>query len=839
MIVKLTADTPPDRGRLGGKAAGLVRLMKAGFDVPDAWSVPADAAAGKELEVSLRALWSELRKAEPNPSLAVRSSATDEDAADASAAGVYQTVLGVRSARGLLDAVAACRAAYDAGHAAAYREARGAAADGGMALVIQRMVKPEVSGVMLTANPRRPFASEIVIDVAYGLGEGVVSGRVDPDHLVVGRASGEVLGERIGAKASEFRAGPKGTAERPVGAGRRRRLCLDSDAIAEIWALARDIDLAIGPRQDCEWAIEGGRLWLLQLRPMTGLPPARPENVWSRKFGDEYLSGYVTPLGHTLLGRWITEHLFVEMAQMQGRPDLLSQEPLIRHNGYVYISGRYVASMLSGVPAQMRASSAPGWFTPLWAERMGEVAFNPGDLVRMILMNLKDPRAPMGKNVAALAVHCRRIEDEIVPKLRQDYGAITDAEWLAQLREIDDFGAEHFRVIRWGMGQHNAMLHSLLRGLLAAWASDESGELYQQIVAGLPDTRTGEMNREIWKLGIFAREDKLLAERCAAGGELDDLRDGFPASGFWGAFDEFVRVYGHRSASREVSLERWGETPEIILGLVRAQLHADESPADPASLEAEATARREEAEAEALARAGGGVLGPLRARFLKAVYEKTQVFTRYRENQRFHLDYLLAHCRKLLLEMGERLSGRGILGDPFEIFFMDADEMFRAVEAGEKAGPDLVVRKAVGERLEHYRVWKDRLPATFLFDGIETEGEIAEGDPGAALSSGAEGGIGSARGSAKGAARVVVDLADLGSVEPGEILVAENIDPGWTSVFPLLAGLVTETGGLLSHGALLAREYGIPAVMGVPGATQRYKTGQILQIDGVSGAIES
>lgn len=214
---------------------------------------------------------------------------------------------------------------------------------------------------------------------------------------------------------------------------------------------------------------------------------------------------------------------------------------------------------------------------------------------------------------------------------------------------------------------------------------------------------------------------------------------------------------------------------------------------------------------------------------LRRLFQLTQQYTRYRENQRYHLDYLLLHIRRLLLDQARRLCDAGVLVEPFEVFFLEADELEQLAREPIATG---AVRARIDERRDHYERWKDRLPATFLFDDVETEGEIVEGDRPPDERRGDTAGVGASRGRARGPVRVTRSLDELGAVKPGEILVANNIDPGWTSVFPLLAGLVTETGGMLSHGALLAREYGIPAVMGVPGATRRFPTGAVIAIDG-------
>jgi pyruvate,water dikinase len=830
----LSGDTKDDLSRLGGKGCGLVRLMRAGFPVPEVHCLPADIETPSD---ALRGDLEALVSAHPGASFAVRSSAMAEDLHDASFAGVYTTLLGVRGVTELEQAIDLCRASLQSEAARAYRVARGLGDDVRMAVLVQRLVEPDVAGVLLTANPQRAFANEIVIDAAFGLGEGVVSGRVDPDHVVLDRASGSLREQRVGEKRIALGRGPGfELIEQPVDVARRAALCLDASELAELHALARAVGDRLGPRMDVEWAIEHGRLHLLQARPITGLPAEEPEDVWSRRFGDEYMADYTTPAGYTFLVRWIREYTFTDTARRLGRHDLLEMEPLRRHKGYVYMSGRYAGANARALPASGRADALRGWYPPSFTRRIEAEPFSPWLLVKTLLLPYRDSRGPMKKNVVALAAHADLIMREIAPRLHGDYGAEADDALARAVAEVDELGYDHFRVIRWGMGQYAPMLHDALRSVLSSWAEDESGALYQALASGLPGTHTAQINRDVWRLGMAAREDAAVAAGLRAGQDVDALRAQTPESALWALFDAFLDAHGHRSTTRDIAQPRWREAPALIIALVRAQLVGDEAPPDPAELEAGAQVRREQARVEAFARLGRGPIAALRRRLLGWLIERTGVFTVYRENQRYYLDVLLSHLRNLVLEQGRRMVAGGVLSDPWQGFLLEADEL-RALFAGEPAPAGL--SEELAERQRHFDTWNGRLPATFLYDDVETEGEVVEGDPPAGGAETTEAaGLGASRGIARGRLRVITQVTDLDQIERGDILVAENIDPGWTSVFPLLAGLITETGGLLSHGALLAREYGIPAVMGVQDARRHFESGEHVEIDGARGTIE-
>ena len=564
-------------------------------------------------------------------------------------------------------------------------------------------------------------------------------------------------------------------------------------------------------------------------------PTLEPRNVCTRKFGDEYLSGYVTPLTHSLLVGWITEDYLRGMAQLSKQYDLVQMEPLHRHEGYTYLNGDYLARSLRAVPRRFRERAMQDWFTPLWVDRVEAEPFEIRRLLKVLLSVRRDHRGPLKRNLKVMARHCERVASQMPAKLVQDYSALSQADWENQLAEARELGREHFRVIRWGMGFHNPALHGLLTWCLRRWADDTDGEHYHAIIGGLQDTETGKMNHALWQLSSEARDHESLRKLLAEGAGLAEMRELTSLATFWTKFDGFLDRYGHRSESRDLSQPRWGEEPEMLLGLVRAHVRSDSLPPDPLETGRALVEQRLLAEERVLAGLGRGPLAWLRRSVLKWVIPRAQTLTRYRENQRHYLDYILAHVRKLVLEMGRRLTKAGALQMPEDVMFLEAEELLLLARC-EKGST--VPQARITQRREHWEIWRNRVPATYLFDGVETEGEIAGDDPTPiAKDVTVFSGRGVSRGVARGPARVLETSADIQQVRAGEILVTSNLDPAWTGVFPLISGLVTETGGVLSHGAVLAREYGIPAVMGLPGATRRIATGAPLEVDGNQGRV--
>lgn len=838
MILELDSDTPADASRIGGKGLGLVRLFAAGLPVPDAWCIPAEVSLDRSareacVDEELATWWTYVDHRYPGVPWAVRSSAVAEDLPDASFAGVYETVLGIDSLDALRKAVRACWDSLDQQRAGTYRKSVGIGAGDGIALILQRMLQPEVAGVMLTANPLRPFASETSIDAAWGLGESLVSGRTQPDHFLLDRESGDVLERQLGAKQVET-VWDHEIREQEVEVERREMFSLSNDNLASLHLLAATVTEKIGARRDLEWAIAGGRLLLLQDRPITNLPSENPTDVWSRRFGDEFLADCTMPLPADLMLRWIIDMSMKDMAKIQGRTDMAGMEPVRLHRGYAYFSAAFYIEGLRMLPASMRSTSAREWFPQLVEDRVVDAQWTPRFMLGFLASPLRDrEHSGLKGNLKALEKHCANIEMTILPKLGQDYSTLDAAQWKSQFDEVTAMGEEHFRVVRWGLTVYNAFLHATLERLLQSWCGDETGELYEAVISGLDDTRTADINREISELSTSAREYGTLVELVNAGGDYESLRAATPESEFWSDYEAFLDRHGHRSDSRDIARPRWREQPHLILEFVRAQLRTA-AVTGSEDRGTSARQRRAAAEKKVLERAGGFPVGVLRKGVLTRMMSLVQQYTRYRENQRYHLDYLLTHMRSLVLEQARRMVDRGILTAVDDVFLLRGPEFFALVDGGRPAvglATELVERRAEFARNSR------RLPATFLYDGIETELEGLEDPEAVDLPPGALKGSGVCRGVARGPARVVKELSDLGSVEAGDVLVALNIDPGWTSVFPLLSGLVIETGGALSHGAILAREYGIPAVSGVSGGLTAIINRATIEVDGNAGLV--
>jgi len=290
-------------------------------------------------------------------------------------------------------------------------------------------------------------------------------------------------------------------------------------------------------------------------------------------------------------------------------------------------------------------------------------------------------------------------------------------------------------------------------------------------------------------------------------------------------FDSFLKAYGHRSHTREVYFPRWGEDPRLVADIVRSL--ASSPPVDLEELERRKIKEREEVEKEILAKIRQIKRGWLRARMFKMIMGFAQTYLMFRENQRYYLDHILYRQRRVYVEFARRFLEKEMIAKAEDIFFLSKEEIF-ALGKGE--GKDAL--GMIPERRKEFVDWRGELPPKFLKGAVEFDDTVKMVENSTQLT-----GTSASPGVATGPVRVVDSIEQLPEVREGEILVTSNTDPGWTAVFSKIAGLITETGGILSHGAVVSREYGIPAVTAVKGATKIFITGQRITLDGNEGLI--
>jgi rifampicin phosphotransferase len=824
---------------VGGKAANLGALVRASFPVPDGFVLTTEAYAlaahgagvdprspndaGERLRSTpvpeaIAAAALEAYTSLGDGSVAVRSSATAEDLPGASFAGQQDTYLNVLGGDALLDAIRRCWASLWNERAVAYRAAN--AIDDSrisLAVVVQRMVPAAAAGVVFTADPMTGRRQHAVVDALAGLGERLVSGAVNPDHYAVDTVARRVV-ER-----------------RPTGAA----AVLSDAQLRELGALAERVEHHFGFPQDIEFAFDArGTLWLVQSRPITTLYPLPTHAADPRRdprvyFSANVFQGYfepITPMGiqfFQLLGTSAFRRFGADVVDARAGPRQLVEAgmrlfvdltPVIRDR-----LGRRIFEALTGV-GESRTSAVV-------ARLASDPRFAETNTSRLrTLRRIAAAFAHAGVPQAALRVLRSpyptrlRYEREIESIARIDLPL--DADASARLDAFERLLMDFSRMVPRLLGLiAPAMLTlGLARWMLGARVrSDE----FQTVTRSAPHNPTTEMDLALWSLSVAVRGDPhartALLERSP-----DELAAAYRATALpvrlQQGLTEFLARYGFRSIGEiDIGVPRWSEEPAHILGALANYVRLEDDAFAPDAHFARGKDEADAMIASLLAR----VSGPRRV-VLRLLLRRLRELMGSREAPKFHIIRLVvAPSRELLQAVGVELANQGRLASADDIFFLRLTEARRAA-----AGEDF--HALVAERRQDFERERTRrhIPRVLLSDGTDAEAALIA----PAAASGALRGSPASPGVVTGLARVVRS-PQAAHLEPGEILVAPSTDPGWTPLFLTAGGLVMEMGGMMSHGAVVAREYGIPAVVGVPGATEKIATGQKVTVDGSAGTV--
>ena len=875
---------------VGGKAANLGELLRAGLPVPAGFCLTTQAYRRATEGAGLDAVHESLAAASPEdlPGLAamaadardlvlaadvpadvvqavseayaalgpdvlvaVRSSATAEDLPFASFAGQQDTFLNVVGIEAVLAAVRQCWASLWTDRAVSYRASHGISpAAVSLAVVVQRMVDAATAGVLFTANPVTGRRHEAVIDASPGLGEAVVSGAVNPDHFVIDSATRRILERRIGSKAVAIRPLPGGGTERVIQPDAGTRPCIDDSGLLALELLGRRAEVHFGAPQDLEWGIDdGGAAWLTQSRPITTLYPL-PERRHDPGGTRVYLcfslaQGLTRPLtpmglaGFRLIASSVARAAHFEVPVPHDGPSpyaaagqrlFFDLTPVLR-NGV----GRALVPRVFDV---MEARSAAVLRSLFDDPRFSVTSRSPWRLLRHVVPVAARAKVPesllraLVRPEAALR-RAERFGERFRAALVVPAGS-TAVQRLDHVERI--LGRELFPVV-----PNILPLPALGFALLAAagrlLGTGAGPGALQPVLRGLPHNVTTEMDLALWQLAEAIRaDDGAAAVFEGAGSDADAVPElarryrarELPAvvqSGLAG----FLGRYGHRAVAEiDLGVPRWSEDPAHILGVLANYLRLEDPGLAPDRQFSKA-AGDAEAQVQRLA-AAAGQRGRLRAALVRAALKRTRMFAGLRELPKYHIVEALAAVRAQLQAIGTELAAAGRIADADDIFFLDLVEAREAL-----AGRTL--HAVVEVRREDYarELGRRHIPRVLLSDGTEPEAQRSRAS-GTGADAGVLNGTPASAGTVTAAARVILDPQGA-RLEPGEILVAPSTDPGWTPLFLTAGGLVMEMGGPNSHGAVVAREYGIPAVVGVPDATTLIATGQRITVDGGEGTV--
>ena len=883
-------EDPTTLDEAGGKAVNLSRLTRAGFPVPPGFTVtteafgvavherglrdrvdsaladahPDDAGSVDEASRQIRAAFADTsattvltepvaravldayRKLGGGP-VAVRSSATAEDLPDLSFAGQQDTLLGVSDEDGLLDAVVACWSSLWTARAITYRRRAGIADESAaLAVAVQRMVPADTAGVLFTANPLTGHRGQMAIDATFGLGEALVSGLVEPDHYVADAATGRVLERTLGAKAVVTASLTDGGVEtRDSDRGAEATLS-DSDVRALV-DLGRRVQEEYGTPQDIEWAIAGGEVALLQARAITSLfpiPANAPKGAVYLSFGAvQGVLAPITPLGADAI-----------RCVMSGGARVMGAALDPETNPYIGTAGERLWMRLDRalrnplgakvLPGLLKAvdPSARRIFADLREE--GVLAPFPREAMRPVAPRLARFARVAGRNLAravrdprAIRAEFDEVTEAAVVRATATFAAADGEPDLfrrvaARARALRETLSDAFPTVVPYAGVVIAGPVLALRLLTRLSGATDAGDhgvspLVLEITRALPHNVTTEMDLALWQVAQTVRDDPE-ASRLAADLSAAELADGY-ASGrlspaVTAALDGFLAAYGMRGVGEiDLGRPRWSEDPTEVLATVQRyqDIPADQSP--PAQFE-----RGEQAAARAIDRLVEQT-GGLRGRLAGFLAGRIRTLAGGRELPKFTIVRMMGVARTALLASGDDLVDAGVLDAPDDVFLLRLAELQALGD-----GPTPGLRQLVAERRAALdrEARRTQIPRVLVGDGrayYEGLGDVA-GEEGVIVGSPVS------PGTVEGVVRVVFDPAQSG-LRHGEILVCLGTDPAWTPLFLSAAGLVTEVGGMMTHGSVVAREYGIPAVVGVHEATTRLATGQRVRLDGTAGTI--
>ena len=785
-----------------------------------------------EVEAAIRRAYAEMAPRGREVAVAVRSSATAEDLGEASFAGQQDTFLNVVGADAVMDAVRHCWASLWTDRAVAYRASQGIdQAHVLLSAVVQEMVPAAVSGVLFTANPMTGRRGEAVLDAVPGLGEALVSGMVNPDHFVVDRANRVISDRKFGDRQPS-----------PQGEGKRKEVLSDQE-VMEIVRLGERVEAHYQAPQDIEWSLDQGRrLWLLQARPITTLfpvPQSSPGDGLRVYLNASNLQGVLqplTPMGIDIfrrIGTGAAALLGVEVDPQRG-PGLLqpiASRLFLDITGVLRTTlGRRIALSILGVMEPRSADSIRvalkdprlGAFRPLPRRRFARGLLGVMTRTRAparALLALSSPEKARGRASADADAF---LASAAGPAEGSDK-TLERVEWLAIRIPQELF----FRIVP--VAAVGIFSLSLARKLGRRVGVEAD---VMAITGGLPHNVTTQMNLELWEVARRLRQGgfaKLLEESTPSelaarylAGRLPE-----PVQLELGAF---LHVYGYRGVAEiDIGVARWGDDPSHLFGVLANLMRIREPQLAPDIQ----FRRAEEAATEAmqLALEKARRLGPAglpNAVLLRLLFSRVRALGGLRESPKAYAIAALSRCRTLLLSAGRELAQSGRIRRADDVFFLTLVEARKAFSGADQQ--ELVlVRRAEYDREFHRR----RQPRVLLSDGTSFYGDLpaaATGDSHTLVGSAASAGVHT------GAARVILDPTGA-RLEPGEVLVAPSTDPGWTPLFMTAGGLVMEMGGMMSHGSIVAREYGIPAVVGVPGATTAIRTGDVVTVDGANGLV--
>jgi len=845
--------------QVGGKGASLTRLYLAGLPIPKGFHISVDAfkkfVSLNDLQPGIIAALDTINDSTPitfenasnnimqmffdgsipeeitneigeayasltggsNLPVAVRSSATAEDLPEASFAGQQETFLNIRGEEDLLGAVKKCWASLWTARAITYRSKNKIdQSTVALAVVVQEMVDAESSGVLFTSNPINGQSDEMVINAAWGLGEAIVGGLVTPDTIIADKSTGRIKAYEVAEKTVITVRTEKGTEEISLKDTRRNSKVLNEAQATKIVDLARRIEGLYGIPQDIEWCRAEGKFHIVQSRPITTLlkpEPAVP-STWKLPKGAyaamrnnivELMADPLTPLFKTLGLDAVNVRMKHIMDMFIGTPGLLPSEPIITVNEYAYYNGSVrfgpifkVVLDTGGIIKRMFTGAVERWT-------------DEGRPKYMNTVQQWDQKQLKGLSNEDLLAGVRELTESAVDAYLALVSGVIPAAWISEawftwnyrfIKRKDDPNAPTYLL---GFDSLPIKGEQALYDL-AMWSRERS-----KLAEYLEDTPTHQLAAQI--------EDPNIEP------EVNDWKT-------WASrFQSYLRDYGHMIYNLDFGSPTPADDPAPILDTFKLFLRG------------EGTNPHERQRVSANRRRGAmqTTFGRLKGRRLKSFQknlERAQKYAPLRENGLADIGMGYPLIRRMLHILGSRFVSRGMIEQPDDIYWLTQDVVG---DAASKLDQDQSLNNLSFLVQGRKAIWHAARQATppmalpqlkiFGMDLMGLKSGIKRAKDNTIK------GVGASPGSITAEACVITSPQDFSRMNDGEVLVAPLTTPAWTPLFARAAAVVTDVGGPLSHGSIVAREYGIPAVLGTGNATKRISNGQLVTVDGKAGTV--
>ncbi|MBM6996285.1 phosphoenolpyruvate synthase [Paenibacillus sp. DXFW5] len=772
------------------------------------------------------AVYRHLSRFDEAQAYAVRSSATAEDLPQASFAGQQDSYLNVIGYESVLEHLRKCWASLYTDRAVMYRLRNGFHHGHiSISVIIQKMVFPQASGILFTADPVNSNRKVLTIDAGFGLGEALVSGLVSADGYKV--KEGKIIEKRIAAKTlAVYGRKDGGTETKSIDPDQQEAQVLTEEQILRLDRIGRRIEAFFGQPQDIEWCLSEDTFYIVQSRPITTLFPIPEQSdqgnhVYISVGHQQMMTDPMKPLGLSFYllttpapMRTAGGRLFVDVAPMLASPDsrqmlldtIGDSEPLMKDALMTVVErGDFIPS----IPPDQDGSNS-GKRTPLPGtdDRFGIDETDPS-----LVSNL------IKRSQASIEVLKQNIREksgmEMMNFIQED---------LAELKKIL-FDPQSSAVI---MASMNAS--KWMNDKMNEWLGEKNAADY--ISQSVPGNITSEMGLALMDVADAIRPyPEIIAYLEQAEDDarfLDELLRFEGGADVREAFHDFLSKYGMRCPGEiDMTRTRWIECPNMLVPVILGNIRNFEPHANRRKFEQGRQVALNK-EQELLERLRQLPDGEQKAIETKRMIDLIRNFSGYREYPKYGMIYRYFIYKQALLKEGERLAQAGVISDPEDIYYLSFEELRETVRTNR------LDEQMVSKRKEDYKLYDKLIPPRVM----TSDGEIIRGKyQRENLPADAIVGLAVSSGVVEGRARIITKMEDA-VLEEGDILVTPFTDPSWTPLFVSLRGLVTEVGGLMTHGSVIAREYGLPAVVGVENATRRIKDGQRIRVNGTEGYIE-